>query len=363
MSDNTPKEEVQGIPQELADDLAALAADVSAMSSRASRGWKITAAVWVILLCVIAGYLYLIVYAPLKELLEPESVVQLGINTINSALESRGVPRIDESTRLAQWASTQIKDAAPGFMRDRVKPQIDTLLARLPEERIKWTQRFREEGPVWINDAVQHFGEEVLPAGNEALLDLVDEKVDEILAQFGDQIDAIIGQVIDTTGGMMEETGLRNDQPELRARIESAFEDAMGPVLDEVMADLDEKVSDTGVAIGELVEKYNARRLTHKEKLEVRLIQLTMALFEGALEELPAESGMIEQLRAALQQAGMPMIDQNAAIERVRQAEPTGRPQTPEEILQSIPEEYREGVRKRMAEDAAPAAEAAQAAE
>ena len=99
------------------------------------------------------------------------------------------------------------------------------------------------------------------------------------------------------------------DQTALKARIEAAFEEAMGPVLDEVLTGLDEKVFAVGELIEELVQKYRDGNLTHQETLEVRLIQLTLALFEGALDEIPTESSELLQLREALQDAGVPMLE------------------------------------------------------
>jgi hypothetical protein len=353
MSDNTPKEEVQGIPQELADDIAALAADVSAMASRASRAWKTTAVVWIILLAVIATYLYLLVYKPLKEGLTPQNIVSMGWTTLNGALQDAGAPSLDSPSQVADWASAKIEESAPGLMQNTVKPRIESLLAQIPELREEWTERFRKEGPDWINHAVENFGDNVLPAGNEHLLNIVDEQVDELLAQFGDQVDAVIAQVIDQTGALLDDANLRGDQTALRGRIEAAFEDAMGPVLDEVLANLDEKVRSTGVAIGDLVDRYTEGHMSHKDKLEVRLIQLVLALFEGALEEAPTETDLIQQLRGVLKDAGMPVLEQDDLIKRVREA-----PQAREQVLQDLPPEVREKVRSMMAEDAARAAAA-----
>jgi len=348
MSDNTPKEsaeEAKGIPQSVVDEVAALAADVTAMKNRAARGWKVTAVVWVILLSVIAGYLYILVYKPLNDLLEPESVVQLGITTLNGALAGAGVPAID-SPELAPWAAGKLKDAAPTVMREQVKPQLEQLTARLPELREKYTARIRREAPVWINEAVDEIGDKWLPKAELALLKFVDEKTDELMAELGTQVDAVVGQVITSTERDLrvftEEGG---DVAALRARLEEAFEQAMGPVLDELLDDIDVKVRDAGRGISELVAKHKAKRLTPDEVLEVRLIQLTIALFGGAAEDIPTGGGMLEELRSLLEQAGLPVARREAVV---RDVAGTGRIGSMEDVLKDVPEDRREEFRKAL---------------
>jgi hypothetical protein len=349
MSDDTPKE-VQGIPQELADDIAALAADVSAMSRRAARAWKMTAVIWVILLCVITSYLYLLVYKPLKEFLTPENVLQMGVTMLNRAVQQAGGPAsIEEPSQVSNWASGELKKVAPVLMRQHLKPFLDTQIARLPDLRKQWTDRFRDQGSVWINDAVQYFGDSVLPEGNKALLSLVDSKVDDLLTQFGGQVDTIVDQIVaeqKETWGQFKEGGANN--AELRGKLEGAFEEAMGPVLDEVLKGLDEKVADAGKGIQDLVDKYKAKTLDHHETLEVRLIQLTAALFQGALEEAQNQPGTLDQLREALKKIGMPVAEQEAAVEHARESAPQGRAMSIDEMLQNVPEDRREEARKAL---------------
>lgn len=346
MSDNTPKEsaeEAKGIPQSVVDEVAALAADVTAMKNRAARGWKVTAVVWVILLAVIAGYLYILVYKPLNDLLEPESVVQLGITTLNGALAGAGVPAID-SPELAPWAAGKLKDAAPTVMQDQVKPQLDRLTAQLPELREKYTARIRREAPVWIDEAVTEFGDKWLPNAELALLKFVDEKTDELMTEFGTQVDAVVGQVITRTEGDLRLfTTEGGDVAALRARLEEAFEQAMGPVLDELLDDIDLKVRDAGEGIASLVGKYKAKRLNRTEALEVRLIQLTIALFGGAADEIPTGGGMLEELSSLFDQFGLPVARREAIV---RDVTGTGRIGSMDDALKDVPEDRREEFRK-----------------
>jgi len=155
-------------------------------------------------------------------------------------------------------------------------------------------------------------------------------------------------EVVDKTEAIMQDADLKGDSAALHGRLEAAFEEAMGPVLDELLADLDLKVRNAGLAIKELVKKYNAGNLTQQELLEVRLIQLTLALFEGALDEAPAESGLMEQLRGVLEQAGVPLVDQEDIIEKARTATPANM----DEILSKLPEQDREAARKALTEQA-----------
>jgi len=182
------------------------------------------------------------------------------------------------------------------------------LIDDLPRHRMQLTERFRTEGPGWINDGVRYLRTDLVPKGRKELLTLVNQKADELLAQFGGQIEDVVAQVIAETDQLVTGADLR-DQTALKARIEAAFEEAMGPVLDEVLTGLDEKVFAVGELIEELVQKYRDGNLTHQETLEVRLIQLTLALFEGALDEIPTESSELLQLREALQDAGVPMLE------------------------------------------------------
>jgi hypothetical protein len=329
-----PQKSKGGIPQDVADDVAVLAGEIRAMESKAAGAWKIAAVVWIILLAVIAGYLS-VIYGKLKDRLTPDVVIELGIGQVNSLLAGYGAPEID-SPMLPEWLAGELKAQAPIVLKERLKPMLEDLQQRLPELRQEFTERAKAEAPVLMDQAVDRLETDLLPRANDALMKLVEEQVEELIQQVEEGLDAAVAQVV---ADVKTSTDDLADAEKMQAAMAAAFEEAMGPILDEMFAQLDDKVAVVRSGMESLSQKRRAGALTHKERLEVRLIQLIRALFEGAAYEEAAEvETWADELTAALKEYGLDMDIQLDIRESVRAG------MQPD--LSRVPEEMREGVEK-----------------
>ncbi|MCK4283017.1 MAG: hypothetical protein KAX44_01775, partial [Candidatus Brocadiae bacterium] len=138
----------------------------------------------------------------------------------------------------------------------------------------------------------------------------------------------------------------------LRLSLEEAFEEEMGEVLDMLFTDLDKKIAKVGGDIGDLIGKMDAGTLDKRDMLELRLIQITNALFTSLVEAVPAAEGedIFQQLMNRLKELKL----EAPARRRIGVDVMTG--EAPD--LSAVPEEFREEVRKQIQE----AREAAQKA-
>ncbi|KPK60777.1 MAG: hypothetical protein AMK73_08045 [Planctomycetes bacterium SM23_32] len=291
-----------GIPQSVADDIAVLAAELKAAEKRAATGWKVTAVVWVILLAVIAGYLYALVYRPLKDRLEAEAIIQMGVSAVNNALAQQGVPDI-ESPQLASWAAGELKRLAPQVMQERVKPRLLDLQDQLPALRAKYAAQIRLRAPDLMDEGVAKFESDLLPRANEALVSWLDQKLDELLDQVDEDLNRAISQMV---ADVTTNVDTARDPDKMRAALSSALEEAMGPIMDQMFENLDEKVATVRGKMRGLVRDYWADNLSQTDKLELRLVQLVRALFSKVGREQAEEPGAFAELRALLEGIEMP---------------------------------------------------------
>lgn len=340
-----------GVPQDVRENLAALAGEMNAMEKAAARTWKITAALFAILIVFVAGYMYLGIYRLLKEYLDPETLVQMGITQVNTVLAANfGAPGID-SGALPQWAATTLKQKTPEFMQTTVRPELERLQAQLPEYREKWTAEVEAQAPQLMNDAVDYLQSDLLPQANKTLISFVDRSVDKLLDKVDEEIGGAVGEVITASQDSIADLSA-DSMPRLRAALEESFEEQMGEVLDAMFEKLDETVAEVGDHMTELLRKRKAEELEHVDMLELRLIQLTRALFTP-LREAPLEAeapGLIEQIMNELRKL---QIAEPVQIQ-VRRSIEAGA----ELDLSHIPEEEREKVRKAIEEGRRKAAEA-----
>jgi hypothetical protein len=332
----TPEsEQPQGaVPQGVADDVAVLAGEIRAMERRADRGWKITAVVWVILLAVIAGYLYILIYKPLKETLQPETIVQLAVTQVNTILKSIDAPKL-ESAELPQWLAEKLKAEAPRLVNEELKPRLVQLKEDLPELRRDATKQLLAEAPDLIDRGIEALETDLLPAANDELIRMLGEKLDELADRIEQNLDSIVHEVIDQ---VEQDVGDLADTEKMRLAMEATFEEAMGPVLDEVLAGLDLKVEEVREKVAVLVESYKLGALSHDQMLEVRLIQLIRALFEQAAAKPAEVEGWVQTL---MDQLGGLELPEEAQADIRRQVRRGG-----EIDLSHIPAEQRERVRQ-----------------
>lgn len=350
ISEKAPEsEEPQGgIPQGVADGIAVLAGEVRAAERKASAGWKISAIVWCIILAVIFSYLYFWLYRTvLKPAVEPQRLVGLGKLGIDIVLEGQGLPTLD-SAQLPDQLAQRLKDQAPGLIQDQLKPRLRQLEADLPKHRRELAQWVRENASDLVDQGVERLQNDLLPAAGEQAVQLVDQKVDELLAQVDEDIDRVIGDVISETLANIDDV---RDAETVRTAMELAFEDAMGEVLDELFEGLDEKVGQVREKMQTLVEKQRTGNLTHKDRLELRMIQLVRALFkEATLEEAVEGEGIAEQLRRIWSELGGLGLPEATEVEARRAIEagvrrPGARVQPADIDLSSVPEAERARVR------------------
>ncbi len=331
MSEQTPEKPEGGVPQDVADGLSVLASEVRAAEMRAARGWKIALVFWIILLVVIAGYLYFLVYQRLAEGLQPENVVAMAVTTVE-----KQVGYELGSTRFNEYLAAQAKNRAPEVMREILKPQVESLIAGLPSRRADAVALVEERVPGLMDHGVDWLENQVMPQANARLLAEIDAGVDSLLDQVDDDLSRIIEEAVQSVGGDVEKL---TDKQALRVAMHGAFEDAMGDVLDELLEDIDEKVGSVRKEMASLVEDYKAGDLTHEQRLEIRLVQLVRALFEEGIDEaLEDYEGPFAELRGLLEQLDLP---EDVSLDVLRQARD---PRIGMPDLSRVPEEAREKV-------------------
>jgi hypothetical protein len=352
MSQKTSEEPKGGIPQSVADDVAALAAEVRAIERKATAAWKTAVVVWIILLAVIFSYLYFWLYrGVLVPNAKPDILVELAMAPVEEAVQRHLGARLD-SPDFGKVVGEKLKAAAPGLIKSQVKPQIENLLAQLPTYRAKYTAEIKQRAPKLINDGLDLIQNDLLPWANEQLMATISEHADALIAQINDQIKSAVSEVIATSRGDIKT--LQQDPAALRLALEHAFEGAMGDVMDELFTDLDTKVANIRDQMQGLVNRYKAGTLTYRDKLELRLIQDVEALFSKAsIEEGVGGVPGIEQILEDLKGLGVPEETRKAIRTDVRAGK------APD--LSGIPDAYREKMKKEMEEEQK-AKEAAKAA-
>ncbi len=350
ISEKAPEsEEPQGgVPQGVADGIAVLAGEVRAAERKATAGWKISAIVWCIILAVIFSYLYFWLYkSVLKPAAEPQRLVALGKYGIDIMLEGQGLPTLD-SAQLPGQLAEKLRAQAPGLIQDQLKPRLRELEADLPKHRRELAQWVRENASDLADQGVERLQNDLLPAASEQAVQLVDQKVDEVLTQVDEDINQVMGDVISTTLANIDDV---RDAETVRMAMELAFEDAMGEVLDELFEGLDEKVGQVREKMQALVQKQRTGNLTHKDRLELRMIQLVRELFkEAALEEAVEGEGIAEQLRRIWGELGGLELPEATEVEARRAIEAgvrrPGRRAQPADIdLSTVPEAERARIR------------------
>ena len=97
--------------------------------------------------------------------------------------------------------------------------------------------------------------DKALQGVEDELTDVVDDAVKSVIRQHKADIKALGGD-------------------ELALRLQRSFEDAAGPVLDEFSAKMEQAVKSTKTSLRTLIEKQRAGKLTRKQALELRYVQL-----------------------------------------------------------------------------------------
>ncbi len=332
---NAPKEPAGGIPQAVAEELAQLAAEVRQMEQKASRSWKTTAIGFIVLLAVIATYLGLLVYRPIKNLLDEESIVAMAFTHIDSMLVNSGAKALSDP-QIVDWAVQQLAKQAPTLMKDQAQPYIQDTIKRLPEWRKQIVEQVTQKGPGALDKGIEAAQNQFLPTVRQRLVDGAITEANTRLDAIQDQMDAVVGGIIEGNIQNMKDLNPENVDV-LKRAMEDSMEEKLAPILDPMFEGISTSVERTHSGLSDLVAKLQAGTLTHEDKLEIGLIQLTNALFR--LKATTPEAGGVglwQQIQDIIQQAGAP---QGGAVVPALGVTPMAAPSTmprPEAIQRSI---------------------------
>ena len=337
MSDNNAESTPEStVPQAVTDELAALAGVMKAAEQKAVAAWKTAAIVWVVFLAVVFGYLYIFAYRGVfKPFLEPRNLIGWGKTVANEALAAKGYSDIG-STRLVDQIVGKIEEEAPGLVQDYVKPQIDAFLEDLPRRRSELVKLIAERAPEYVDQGLVRLKDDILPRGRQMLLDRLDEQIDLLMEQVDEELGGVVDEILVQIQGDVE--GLQG--ADLRRLMQEAFEEAMGPILDKILIGLDERVREIKVQLGEVAEAQRTGTATYRQKLEFRLVQLILALFEGV--DTSAGGISLDDIAAAFKGKGIELS--KPAQEQVRDALYGPGPSVQDADLSHVPEEAREEI-------------------
>ncbi len=334
----TPEPEAQKgeVPQGVADELNALAADLRRHQQAADRAWKVAALVSALLLLVIAGYLFLGIYNRfVKQVAEPENLTQMVINVGDEALQRQGYPSLEDPDFAAK-VGAMLSERAPEIMQQRVRPKVEQMLADLPQHRMDLTKKIQAQAPQLVDEAVERIQTEWLPQAAEGMKARLVEVVGQILEQQHQDIDRLISGVLAQHAQNME--ALAADDPQqlarLRSAMEATFEQDMGYLMDAVFEAIDAGLASTQDGLEDLVARHKHGNLTKEQQLEVDLIRLVYALFEQkGLEPEESLEGVLDRLSEALR---APTVDIAPAPRRPARPEPVAREQDIKTTLNDI---------------------------
>lgn len=321
---NTAQEEApeEGVPQEVADEVNALAAEVKKLEREASRSWKITAVAFAVILIVIAGYLTLGIYRQfVREMAKPENLVGMGFDTADQALRSRGLPGLRDAG-FADQVAAQLKERAPQMGEDMLRPRLEALKGQLPDYREQVAGELRARIPDLVERASQRFQQNILPDLRERAIQQASATVQDQLNKVDQQIDQIMNQVI--ARHKEDLRALQAEGPDqmraLSGKLEQTFEQEMGHILNDIFARVDHAVARAHDEMQLLADRYRTQTLTEEQKLEMDLIRLTLELFtQKARTPEEAGPGLLQQVMDALK---MPTEE----LMRGTQAPPTRAP-------------------------------------
>ncbi|MBI3099509.1 MAG: hypothetical protein HYY93_14965 [Planctomycetes bacterium] len=275
-----PPPATPGATPEVMQELNLLAEEVRAMRGSADRAWKTTAIGFAVLLVAVGGYLHFLVYRPMKELLKPDVIVQQGFDQVDNVLgQYYGLPRL-ETGRVPEAIGKSLKHATPAFFAETVKPALEELKKDLPSHRLELTEQFRKNAPPFFDSAAEKIATEYLPRAREHLVEYMTDQANASMDVLDAEVDKAVAQVLFEQGHNLHLLKPEN-VGKLQARIESALEQSMAPVLDPVFGGITAGIQSTRDRMAELDQKRQSGTLSHEEKLEIRLAKLTHALFKN----------------------------------------------------------------------------------
>lgn len=272
-----PQEPAGGVPEDVAADVRGLAADVTELARKTSRGWKIAAVIFAVILVLIATYLG-IIYNILKDSTEPGRLVALAVDPLEMLLERVGAPSLT-SPQLAGWAVERLNEKAPELVRQRVKPRLVELQGRLPDWRKQALDELRKQAPTRFDSAAQWLEEEGLPTLSDKVVQMLTQRTDIAMEDLEMQFERLVGQVVEAHEEDLRTVGTDN-MPRLQATLESELEEKLGPALDHVFGRIERAVVDVEDSMTNLVVAYKSGGMSKQDRLEIQLVRLLYALFQ-----------------------------------------------------------------------------------
>ncbi len=304
------EEPVAAVSEDLAGDINHLADRVAHMERVASRGWKITLVFFIVLLAVIAGYMYFWIYRGLKDTLAPDTLIEMMKAQVNPVLQQNDLPALDNIHLLPRRAADRAIAMAPDLVQNRAKPLVEDLIAQLPEHRQQLVQQIRSEASRWSDELLTRARSEYLPDARRKVRSMVRQKLEEGLAEADARLSEAVGQIVEE-----QDFKTLTQQGNIEQAFQTAFEERLGPYLDEmVLEKLDVHINNAVDSLNELV---NSPNRDYKSKLEIRIIQLVRALFENAAQaEVQSTSPGVTTVGIP---AGVPPEEAQQVREAIRQ--------------------------------------------
>lgn len=283
-STGKPQEMKNGISPSLLDDFSQLAAETQRLGNMAQRKWKTRAVVFVILLAVIGGYLKLFVYDyVLGEYCKPEILVQSGLNIIDSSLVSAEMPTL-ASGKLPDWGAEQAIKMAPDLVNNRLKAEVERLLKELPKQREELVKDARTKIPEATKKLVEELDQEMLPQARKLVIEEISKQLDVVL----DDLDTVLKDVVrQVVVAQKDNVQAIKDKQVLEEALAISFEDYLGGYMDDIFVSIEPHIAGAAANMEKLVRNPDK---TDQEKLELRIIQLMLNVYEnvgkGASEDL-----------------------------------------------------------------------------
>jgi hypothetical protein len=270
---------------------------------------------------------------------------------VDSVLTSQGLPSID-SAQFADTVAQKLKAYAPKLMQGTVKPYVQDLVDRAPELRGQAVDYLRANAQPMANTALDQLEAQYLPQLDSYIQSFVSETAEELMDQVDEDFQGVVADLVASFEDAASEL---ENQEAVELALADAIEQGMGEHLDEMLEGLDVKVAKLRGDLEGIVDRLNEGRLTERDKLEILLIQDVRMLFESReFDRHMQQSGVLDDLREALQALQLPGTTTEELVNQVR----AGRPFD----LENVDEIAREEARKAMEAAQARAAQAEQEA-
>jgi hypothetical protein len=328
---NTPQGAGGSIPQQVADELAQLDAEVHAAARKAARSWKTTAIFFVVLLAVIATYLAILVYRPVKAYLKEDAVVEMAFSRIDAILAAQGVPGLNDAS-LVTWAVKKLDDQAPELTEKVVKPFIQDKIKQLPEWRKQAVEQIKAKGPGYLDQAVARAKADLLPQARGMLVERTVQQANAYLDQVEPQLDQAVAAIIE-----QHKEDIKNLNPDdvdvMKQAISKSMEEQFAPILDPWFDKVGGGLDITQTGLQDLIAKMNSGTLSHEEDLEIGAVQLTYALFKLRAPSDQSDMGLYERFQDIIQRT---TSETPGAVPAVNVTTGAAKTPTPQELQNQI---------------------------